>query len=117
MGKRIGYVDQGDYLYAGMTARAHLEMVARIRGLECTTDERNKLVEYISRMLELSEDLDHEISTLSAGIRRRLSIASALMGMPDAVVMDEPTSAVAPQSRTSILECILYFRATFNCSV
>jgi len=67
--------------------------------------------EAVLALVQLDEKRDAWVSRLSGGQRQRLSIACALVGSPDLLFLDEPTTGLDPQSRRSLWELIERFRA------
>jgi ABC-2 type transport system ATP-binding protein len=61
--------------------------------------------------VQLQEKRDTWVSRLSGGQRQRLAVACALVGTPDLLFLDEPTTGLDPQSRRSLWELIEAFRA------
>jgi ABC-2 type transport system ATP-binding protein len=61
--------------------------------------------------VELTEKRDAWIGKLSGGQRQRLAIACALVGEPDILFLDEPTTGLDPQSRRQLWDLVLRFRA------
>lgn len=93
----IGYMTQAEALYQDLTVEENLAFFGRIYGvtgaaLAKRTDELLALVELAGRRRSLTEDL-------SGGMKRRLSLACALMHRPKLLVLDEPTVGVDPELR------------------
>jgi ABC-2 type transport system ATP-binding protein len=61
--------------------------------------------------VELGEKRDAWVGKLSGGQRQRLAIACALVGAPDILFLDEPTTGLDPQSRRQLWDLVLRFRA------
>ncbi|OGA19669.1 MAG: nodulation factor ABC transporter ATP-binding protein NodI [Betaproteobacteria bacterium RIFCSPLOWO2_12_FULL_63_13] len=99
---RVGVVPQMDNLDPDFTARENLLVYGRYFG---RTDR--DIVERIPRLLEfagLSGRGDSRIQALSGGMKRRLTLARALVNDPDVIFLDEPTSGLDPQARHLIWE-------------
>ncbi|WP_426184955.1 ABC transporter ATP-binding protein [Microbacterium sp. TWP3-1-2b2] len=73
-----------------MTARAHLRTYCALGGLP------NGRVEAVLSIVEASEFADRRIGTFSTGMRQRLSLATALLGDPEILVLDEPSNGLDP---------------------
>src|SRR5687768_17552431 len=67
--------------------------------------------EQVLAIVQLQEKRDTWVSRLSGGQRQRLAVACALVGTPDLLFLDEPTTGLDPQSRRSLWDLISAFRA------
>nr|WP_314622410.1 ATP-binding cassette domain-containing protein [uncultured Noviherbaspirillum sp.] len=99
---RVGVVPQGDNLDPDFTVAENLLVFGRYFGIADAV-----IRERIPRLLEFSNltaKKDARISELSGGMRRRLTLARALVNDPDLIFMDEPTTGLDPQARHMIWE-------------
>ncbi|KAK3328837.1 hypothetical protein B0H66DRAFT_2680 [Apodospora peruviana] len=87
--KAIGVCPQFDALDL-LTARQHLEFYARIKGI----DDVKANVEAVMARVGLTAYADRQAAKLSGGNKRKLSLAIALMGNPDVLILDEPSSSM-----------------------
>ncbi|MCC7411894.1 MAG: ATP-binding cassette domain-containing protein [Gammaproteobacteria bacterium] len=94
---RIGVVPQLDNLDPDFTVRENLEVYASFFGLRAQA-VRTRIDELLE-LVELEDRADTPIRQLSGGMKRRLSIARALINEPDLVILDEPTTGLDPQVR------------------
>jgi ABC-2 type transport system ATP-binding protein len=78
-----------------LTGRENLIMIAKLRHLK---DPRHKANELLDRF-DLNDAADRKVSTYSGGMRRRLDIAMSLIGKPQLIFLDEPTTGLDPESR------------------
>jgi lipooligosaccharide transport system ATP-binding protein len=94
---RVGIVPQAENLDPDFTVAENLRVYASYFGIDRQTAEAR-----ISRLLEfsaLSERRHEKTDALSGGMKRRLTIARALINEPELVVLDEPTTGLDPQAR------------------
>uniref|UniRef100_A0A4W5P9A0 ATP-binding cassette sub-family A member 2 n=1 Tax=Hucho hucho TaxID=62062 RepID=A0A4W5P9A0_9TELE len=101
----IGYCPQFDALFEDLTAREHLELYTRLRGIPWKDEER--VVSWALEKLELSKYADKPAGTYSGGNKRKLSTAIALIGYPSLVFLDEPTTGMDPKARRFLWNLIL----------
>ncbi|XP_062310063.1 LOW QUALITY PROTEIN: ATP-binding cassette sub-family A member 2 [Osmerus eperlanus] len=101
----IGYCPQFDALFEDLTAREHLELYTRLRGIPWKDEER--VVQWALEKLELSKYADKPAGTYSGGNKRKLSTAIALIGYPSLIFLDEPTTGMDPKARRFLWNLIL----------
>lgn len=97
---RCGVVPQADNLDPDFTVIENLQVYARYFGLGAS-DIRERLRELLA-FVELTDRANAPISTLSGGMKRRLTIARALINSPELIILDEPTTGLDPQVRRMI---------------
>jgi ABC-2 type transport system ATP-binding protein len=93
---RVGYVTQDPSVYADLTVRENLRYFARI------IDVPDDRVDEAVTTVELGDHVDQVVRTLSGGERSRVSLASALLGRPNVLVLDEPTVGLDPVLRRDL---------------
>lgn len=97
---RIGYMAQTDALYDALTGRENLKFYGLMKGI--AKKEINEQVDYVAKVVDLTNDLNKRVSGYSGGMMRRLSLAIALLGKPDLLILDEPTVGIDPALRRQI---------------
>lgn len=99
---RVGVVPQFDNLDPDFTVRENLAIFGRYFGLSRT--EVAARVPYLLDYAGLADKADAPIETLSGGMKRRLTIARALINDPRILFLDEPTTGLDPQARHVVWE-------------
>jgi len=99
---RLGVCPQLDNLDIELTVRENLTTYARFFGIPRKVARRraDELLEFV----QLSERADSKVDPLSGGMKRRLTIARALVNEPEMVLLDEPTTGLDPQARHLVWE-------------
>lgn len=99
---RIGVVPQEDTLELELSVRLNLEMFGRYFDLprDVIRARASELLDFA----QLSERANDKVDNLSGGMRRRLTIARALINQPEILILDEPTTGLDPQARHLLWE-------------
>ena len=95
---RVGYVTQSASVYDDLTVVENLGFFARVLGVD-----RSSADEVID-VVGLADHRHHVVGRLSGGQRSRVSLAVALLGTPDLLVLDEPTVGLDPVLRRDLWE-------------
>ena len=85
-----------------LTGRENLIMIARLRHLAAAPQLAGDLID----RFDLSEAADRRVSTYSGGMRRKLDIAMSLVGTPQLIFLDEPTTGLDPQARLEVWKIV-----------
>lgn len=104
----IGYMAQSDALYGELTGKENLQFFASLYRLK--KEERNARIEYVARLVNLTADLNKRVSAYSGGMKRRLSLAIALLHDPKLLILDEPTVGIDPELRLEIWQELFRLR-------
>ena len=102
--KVIGLAGQYASVEPAMTGSENLEMVARLFGLG--RPEAKAAASDVLGKLGLSDAGDRLVRTYSGGMRRRLDLGASLVGRPQLLLLDEPTTGLDPRSRSELWEAI-----------
>ncbi len=100
----IGLAGQSAAVEEMMTGRENLVMVARLYG-----QDRRTAVASARRILEqlgLTDAADRQVRAYSGGMRRRLDLGASLVGTPQLLLLDEPTTGLDPGSRIEVWDAI-----------
>jgi lipooligosaccharide transport system ATP-binding protein len=100
--QRVGVVPQFDNLDPDFTVRENLLIFGRYFGLSASKTRAK--VDPLLEFARLENKADARVAELSGGMKRRLTLARALINDPDVLVMDEPTTGLDPQARHLIWE-------------
>jgi lipooligosaccharide transport system ATP-binding protein len=99
---RLGVCPQLDNLDPELTVRENLTAYARFFGISRRV-ARERAAELLN-FVQLTERADSKVEPLSGGMKRRLTIARALINEPELVLLDEPTTGLDPQARHLVWE-------------
>jgi lipooligosaccharide transport system ATP-binding protein len=99
---RLGVCPQLDNLDIELTVRENLTTYARFFGI--ARAEARRRADELLRFVQLAERANSKVDPLSGGMKRRLTIARALVNEPEVVLLDEPTTGLDPQARHLVWE-------------
>ncbi|GAB1295814.1 ATP-binding cassette sub-family A member 13 [Apodemus speciosus] len=108
--EELGVCPQQDVLLDNLTVREHLMLFASIKAPWWTKKELQQQVNKTLDEIELTQHQHKPAGVLSGGMKRKLSIGIAFLGMSKTVVLDEPSSGVDPCSRRSLWDILLRYR-------
>lgn len=101
---RIGYLPENNPLFPNMTAWEYLSYIAKLKGVD-----KPKLDESIVKVVKecgLSNVVRQKIETLSKGYKQRVGLAAAILGDPEILILDEPTTGLDPNQIIEIRNLI-----------
>lgn len=102
MMKRIGYMAQSDALYGELTAFENLDFFPSLYRLKGS--RKKKRIHEVMEIVNLEDHMKKLVSAYSGGMKRRLSLAIALLHSPEILLLDEPTVGIDLILRQSIWE-------------
>jgi len=101
--EKIGYAPQDPVFYDSMSARQYLRYIGTVAGVDGSVEER---VAELLEWLDLADAAGQPIGGYSGGMRRRVSLAQAMVHDPELLILDEPTAELDPQGRSAIIDAL-----------
>ncbi len=101
---KIGLAGQSAAVDEFLTGRENVEMVGRLYNLG--KKEAKRRADDVLERIQLTEAADRKVSTYSGGMRRRLDVAASMVGRPQVLFLDEPTTGIDPGSRLDLWDLI-----------
>jgi ABC-2 type transport system ATP-binding protein len=98
--REVGAVLESTGFHPGRTGRDHLRVVARAAGLD------GARIDPLLGLVGLASAADRRVGGYSLGMRQRLGVATALLGDPQALVLDEPANGLDPQGMSWMRELV-----------
>lgn len=97
MQKHIGYLPQNVAVYPNLNAIEFLGYIASIKGIK--KSKANEQISHLLEVLHLANAGNRHLSDFSGGMKQRVGIACALLGNPQIIIVDEPTTGLDPEER------------------
>lgn len=97
---KIGYMSQGTALYETLTAYENMLFFGKLKNLK--NPELSEEIDKNLKLFGLADTGSKTVSKFSGSMKRRLSLAAALLGDPEFIVLDEPTAAIEPKLRLPV---------------
>jgi len=105
---RVGVLSEVPGLYLRSTAREYLDFFGSVYGLS-KTDRQARITELMTQF-EMSDVLDRRLSEFSKGMKQKLALIRTMLHDPEVLLLDEPTSAMDPQSARLVHDALLQLR-------
>jgi ABC-2 type transport system ATP-binding protein len=102
--RAIGLAGQSAAVEGNMSGRENLELVGRLFGHDARQSKASANV--VLDLLGLTESADRLVRTYSGGMRRKLDLGASLVGAPELLLLDEPTTGLDPRSRNDLWDAI-----------
>ncbi|HEU0278099.1 MAG TPA: ABC transporter ATP-binding protein [Rhodanobacteraceae bacterium] len=104
--QRIGYLPENAAFHPNLTGRELLDYLARLKRAE------RAQVQMLLGRVGLADAAKRRVGTYSKGMRQRLGLAQALLGSPELVLLDEPTTGLDPQASRELYRIVGELRAS-----
>ena len=98
--EKIGFMPQYPGIYPSFSVEDYLWYMAKLKGL--SNAQAREGIRKVLEAVELTESLKTKVGALSGGMKQRLCLASAVLGDPDILILDEPTAGLDPKQRIAV---------------
>lgn len=98
--EKIGFMPQYPGIYPSFTVEDFLWYMAKLKGIP--NEKATEMIPQVLEAVELTESLKTKVKALSGGMKQRLALASAVLGDPDILILDEPTAGLDPKQRIAV---------------
>lgn len=98
--EKLGFMPQYPGLYPNFSVERFMWYMAALKGMK--KDEAKKQIPEILAAVELDDVPKRKIGALSGGMKQRLTLAQAVLGDPEILILDEPTAGLDPKQRIAI---------------
>ena len=100
--KSIGFLPEQNPLYEDMYVREYLRFFVGLRSKEQGAKNKDQLVEELIERVGLTAEANKRVGQLSKGYRQRVGLAQAMIGNPELLILDEPTTGLDPNQLEDI---------------
>lgn len=107
--QQMAYLPQEFDIYPSLKVNEILRFVAKAKGFK--KDEFLAQIQEIAKQVNIEQVLNKKLKECSIGMQRRVGIATALLGNPQIIILDEPTAGIDPRERVHFYQLIQQFSA------
>ena len=100
--KSVGFLPEQNPLYEDMYVREYLRFFVGLRSKEQGAKNKDQLVEELIERVGLTAEANKRVGQLSKGYRQRVGLAQAMIGNPELLILDEPTTGLDPNQLEDI---------------
>lgn len=100
--KSIGFLPEQNPLYEDMYVREYLRFFVGLRSKEQGTKSQDEIVEQLIARVGLTAEANKRVGQLSKGYKQRVGLAQAMIGDPELLILDEPTTGLDPNQLEDI---------------
>ena len=100
--KNIGFLPEQNPLYEDMYVREYLRFFVGLRSKELGAKNKDQLVEHLIARVGLTAEANKRVGQLSKGYKQRVGLAQAIIGDPELLILDEPTTGLDPNQLEDI---------------
>ena len=104
--KTVGYLPEQNPLYDDMYVREYLRFFVELRIQGQSSKNKDKIVEQLIERVGLTPEANKRVGQLSKGYKQRVGLAQAMIGDPELLILDEPTTGLDPNQLEDIRELI-----------
>ena len=102
MPKTVGYLPELNPLYEDMYVREYLRFFVGLRSKESGAKSKDEIVEELIERVGLTAEANKRVGQLSKGYKQRVGLAQAMIGNPELLILDEPTTGLDPNQLEDI---------------
>lgn len=98
--EKIGFMPQYPGIYPSFTVYDYLGYISALKGIP--NKEAKEEILKVLEAVELLDSINTKVKALSGGMKQRLALASAVLGNPEILILDEPTAGLDPKQRIAV---------------